>query len=674
MPPAKNQKIWNDDLISACEARRAQASAMGSSHEFQWINAKSKIEGTAKNIYITSTDSIKNLPDGLSKTVVHYLERVIRGQLDATTPQGSGRGSGSSGGTSRGGGGGGSGLVSSDEPPLLRTMKYREGSYAILRVFHDHGGAVLTKAQIIRAAQPYCNVAMELNYHAAGGRAAMMKQGWASISTLEKHRLVDRDQGALDFTAHRVYKTSVDQWALTDAGRAFIPLMLAKFAGGGGGSGSGSGSGSFAGGGGGGGSRWNEDDAEDGARDDAVSRSRYRQPPGPIPPDRRVPGAGPDPGHDSDRDTSTHPPYTPAVAGTKRPAGSTAGPLPPSKRSAHSVGGTVLGVVSGASSYALGSGGGSASCAAESDPRAMARLAAERRARVNEPPPPPRPSFQQPSFAATGSLLAAAATATAAAVSLGRWTCAVCTFADNVSLMAVCEMCDTPAPPATQPAAPPAAASSAARKAPMAASAGMMKTLVELSDDTDEEEESQLLAAAKAASLRAHVGGASVEEITTSSEITLLVDERERTMNANPLSIFLRVHKELENTEQRWRAERHQLALGDFAWIRGGGGGGRAGADDAPPSGVPANARMLDLLIERKTIGDLVGRSAKGHHLEQLRRMQRAPLSRYVLLLEGDLYRASAHTAYDAPERTERGVRERDVVQTAEDTLALLAG
>ncbi|KOO33823.1 hypothetical protein Ctob_015285, partial [Chrysochromulina tobinii] len=115
MPPAKNQKIWNDDLISACEARRAQASAMGSSHEFQWINAKSKIEGTAKKIYITSTDSIKNLPDGLSKTVVHYLERIIR------------------------------------------------------------------------AAQPYCNVAMELNYHAAGGRAAMMKQGWASISTLEKH-------------------------------------------------------------------------------------------------------------------------------------------------------------------------------------------------------------------------------------------------------------------------------------------------------------------------------------------------------------------------------------------------------------------------------------------------------------------------------------------------------
>ena len=363
MPPAKNQKIWNDDLIRACEARRAQASATGSSHEFQWINAKSKIEGTAKLIYITSTDSIKNLPDGLSKTVVHYLERVIRGQLDATTPQGSGGGSGSSGGTGRGGGGSGSGLASSDEPPLLRTMKYREGSYAILRAFHDHGGAVLTKAQLIRAAQPYCNVAMELNYHAAGGRAAMMKQGWTSISTLENHNLVDRDKGVLDFTAHRVYKTSVDQFALTDAGRAFIPLMLAKFGGGG------SGSGSFAGGGGGGGSRWNEDDAEGAARDDIDSRSRYRQPPGPIPQDRRVPGAGPDPGRDSDRETSTHPPYTPAVTGTKRPAESTAGPLPASKRSAHSVGG----VVSGASSYALGSGGGgSASCTADSsDPRAM---------------------------------------------------------------------------------------------------------------------------------------------------------------------------------------------------------------------------------------------------------------------------------------------------------------
>ena len=68
MPRAKNAKIWNDDLIRACEARRTDASARGSHSEFQWVNAKRLIEGTSKEIYITqSSDSVKNLPDGATR-------------------------------------------------------------------------------------------------------------------------------------------------------------------------------------------------------------------------------------------------------------------------------------------------------------------------------------------------------------------------------------------------------------------------------------------------------------------------------------------------------------------------------------------------------------------------------------------------------------------------------
>ena len=84
MPRAKNAKIWNDDLVAACDSRRAQAAANQSRVEFQWITAKQKIEATNKEIYITSTDSVKNLPAGLSKTVEDTLHRIIRGREAVT--------------------------------------------------------------------------------------------------------------------------------------------------------------------------------------------------------------------------------------------------------------------------------------------------------------------------------------------------------------------------------------------------------------------------------------------------------------------------------------------------------------------------------------------------------------------------------------------------------------
>lgn len=59
---------------------------------------------------------------------------------------------------------------------------------------------------------------------------------------------------------------------------------------------------------------------------------------------------------------------------------------------------------------------------------------------------------------------------------------------------------------------------------------------------------------------------------------------------------------------------------------------------------------MVDLLLERKRIEDLVGRSAKGDHLRQLRRMERSGLRHLFFLIEGNQSQASNCAVYDTEE------------------------
>ena len=617
-----------------------------------------------------------------------YLHQVIRGRVavDSVTPRGASASAGR-------GGVGGTPSSSGGEHPLLRNMHARGGSYAIMMCFHDRGAhAVLTKVEICRHAQPYCNDPMTLNFFAAGGRAAMKQQGWTSIQTLENHRLVQREKGDLDFTNHRVHKVGVDRFALTAEGRAFLPTMVAKLGGGGGGrrggGGGGGGGGSSGGRGSGRGDGFGEDEDDDRGWDRGWDRGMDSDedplygsgPNGLGDGGSRLGGGGSVKPHIKNADDreelytwaasapvgATHemrickdrrkylhrliesgeveqscgvelrsdsygaghsrtlllrverrihapraagrpdrPDHTP-VAGAKRSADASS-EVPSSKRPSSGAGSRV---------------GGSSRAAQSSDPRAMAVLAAERRVRE-----------------------AAAAAASAQPPHSAQ-----------------------PAPPSAQPPR-------SATGAPMRSTVPQAPVeVLHLSDDDDDDD---MLRAAIAASLetstpaseaaaartpaaRPPAGGpshvATAARSSHASELTLIVDERERAVNANPLGIFLKVHEELEQTSTRqlpWLAERQQLSLGDFAWMRDG--------------------RMLDLTIERKTVKDLVGRSASADHIEQIRRMQRSPLQRSLLLLEGDLYRASAHTAYNAPDRDRRGVREREVVQTAEDVLALVS-
>jgi hypothetical protein len=205
--------------------RRQQAAASHSRMEFQWFDAKNKIEATAKQIYITSTDKIVNLPTGLSKTCSDYLSSIIRGRQAASpapTPRGGSQAS-----------------PPPSEPPLLRNMTFRGGSYAILKFFGEHPrGTQLTRDQICRGAQRFCDDQMILSYHHAGGRAGMMKQGWKSMDTLVKHQLVHRIDSGATFTSYGFRSNGVHQFVLTAEGERFIPLMRAKFGGGSGGGGS----------------------------------------------------------------------------------------------------------------------------------------------------------------------------------------------------------------------------------------------------------------------------------------------------------------------------------------------------------------------------------------------------------------------------------------------------
>ena len=53
----------------------------------------------------------------------------------------------------------------------------------------------------------------------------------------------------------------------------------------------------------------------------------------------------------------------------------------------------------------------------------------------------------------------------------------------------------------------------------------------------------------------------------------------------------------------------------------------------------------LPALVERKRVGDLVGRSRSGDHMAQLRRMGEVRAGRSFLLLEGDPRFAAGFTA-----------------------------
>ncbi|CAK9061041.1 Crossover junction endonuclease MUS81 [Durusdinium trenchii] len=118
----------------------------------------------------------------------------------------------------------------------------------------------------------------------------------------------------------------------------------------------------------------------------------------------------------------------------------------------------------------------------------------------------------------------------------------------------------------------------------------------------------------------------------------LLVDDRERLKDAEPRRFF-------ETIAAATSAAREHLKLGDFAWV--------LGRSEVLGGSDYLDSELVDCLLERKRIADLVGRSAVGDHMKQLHRMEDCGLKHAFFLLEGNPNMASSCPVFDQDLHTE---------------------
>lgn len=145
--------------------------------------------------------------------------------------------------------------------------------------------------------------------------------------------------------------------------------------------------------------------------------------------------------------------------------------------------------------------------------------------------------------------------------------------------------------------------------------------------------------------------------------VRLLIDQRERLKDADPRGILNLAAAAVQGPGQG--VLQHCLPLGDFLWAAG-------------PDSLPRGAwQVLGCVIERKRVADLVGRSASGVHLRQLRRMELSGLHGAFLLIEGDQKHASSCPVYDDCEATAAGGADTggasSTIESQEDIEALCA-
>ena len=132
----------------------------------------------------------------------------------------------------------------------------------------------------------------------------------------------------------------------------------------------------------------------------------------------------------------------------------------------------------------------------------------------------------------------------------------------------------------------------AAAPTPFSATRASKEPIIEVDSDSQEQALSTL--------------GSSISE-KPKSEVFLVVDDRERLKDAEPRRFFEMIAPQLSGA-----AYRRQLKLGDFAWVLSHGRGTEHWQRSLEP------CELIDCLVERKRIADLVGRSAVGDHMKQL--------------------------------------------------------
>ena len=214
MPRPKDSKVWNEDLILALQAREQMARQNGKRSHIAWKEGRQHIESVRGDIYTFKNGRIVNLPTKLKTTVDNVCRCIIAGTEPIRPagyvphnmrPQ--------------------NGENPYTNDPYLKSIKKRGGAFAILMAFHTaaYDDQVLTKDDICRLAQPYCDTEMDANYMAGRARGA-----WSSIKTLEAHDLimVQKRRTHYDGNAGGFRSLGCNSYMLTANGKLFIQALF----------------------------------------------------------------------------------------------------------------------------------------------------------------------------------------------------------------------------------------------------------------------------------------------------------------------------------------------------------------------------------------------------------------------------------------------------------------
>mmetsp|Transcript_53874 Transcript_53874/g.153490 ORF Transcript_53874/g.153490 Transcript_53874/m.153490 type:complete len:1040 (+) Transcript_53874:3-3122(+) len=132
--------------------------------------------------------------------------------------------------------------------------------------------------------------------------------------------------------------------------------------------------------------------------------------------------------------------------------------------------------------------------------------------------------------------------------------------------------------------------------------------------------------------------------------IAMFVDERERGRNTAYIGIIHALEQQ-QQQQQRGPVVQAKLQMGDYLWVELG--------DPDDPHAAP----LLEVAVERKTVGDLVQRSGRGDQLLQTFRLRRVGFGSTVVLLEGDQWKAretGLHVDRFTDLAQERGINSED--------------
>ena len=202
--------------------RHYDAVATRNSRSFTWQKAAAAVERISGEIYMFGTGRIVGLPKvGAEFTdCAQTCEAIVKGEQDIV-PTGMEASDPSAAGFV-------APVACAQDHPYLNKMQHRGGGFALLCAFyfHPNNRGVHYKTELIRAAQAYCDDAMEPNYWAGRTTTA----GWKSTDSLTGgHGLVHRNSMSQARHQSGYAGGQQDEFTLTMAGQAFVTAMLEKW-------------------------------------------------------------------------------------------------------------------------------------------------------------------------------------------------------------------------------------------------------------------------------------------------------------------------------------------------------------------------------------------------------------------------------------------------------------